>query len=245
MQKQRRTQKRRRRDERQSRTRRAELREVQSRDQRPDQRREQRAKRRQRRDAEFRQRRDAERWQRRKQSAGRRESSRKRDVKRERKHEQWQPKCSSSCGQWFFYRGSRGEIPPWLEFPPPPGKISFKCYTSLAFFKTKKIPTLGLHFPPASKVQKNLCVRRALLYIERAQRLPWCAKWRVISTSTPTSAVIGVHLAPLAPLTLAAHAHYCTRRAVSHARVWHSAYMSIQLLYTFCTDFNYSQFRMH
>ena len=53
----------------------------------------------------------------------------------------------------------------------------------------------------------------ALCYIERAQRLPWCCKWRVISTNTPTSAVRGVHLAPLASLTLAAHARYCIRRA--------------------------------
>ena len=54
----------------------------------------------------------------------------------------------------------------------------------------------------------------ALCYIERAQWLPWCCKWRVVSTSTPTSAVRGVHLAPLAPLTLAAHARYCIRRGV-------------------------------
>ena len=67
MQKQRRTQKRRRRDERQSRTRRAELRSA---EQRP----ETRAERRQKRDAECRQRRDAERRQRRKQSAGRDEN---------------------------------------------------------------------------------------------------------------------------------------------------------------------------
>ena len=32
-------------------------------------------------------------------------------------------------------------------------------------------------------------------------------------TSTPTSAVRGVHLAPLAPLILAAHACYCIRCA--------------------------------
>ena len=53
----------------------------------------------------------------------------------------------------------------------------------------------------------------ALYYIERAQRLPWCCKWRVISTSTPTCAERGVHLAPLAPLILAAYARYCIRRA--------------------------------
>ena len=52
--------------------------------------------------------------------------------------------CGGTCAQvkykqWFFYRGSRGgNSPPGLSCPPP-GKISFKCYTSLAFFKTKKI----------------------------------------------------------------------------------------------------------
>ena len=54
-----------------------------------------------------------------------------------------------------------------------------------------------------------------LSYIERTQRLPWFCTWRVISTSTPTSAVRGAHLAPLAPLTRAAHARGCIR----HARV--------------------------
>ena len=53
----------------------------------------------------------------------------------------------------------------------------------------------------------------ALHYIEIAKRRPWCSKWRVLSTSTPTSVVRGVHLAPLALLTLAAHARYCIRRA--------------------------------
>ena len=45
---------------------------------------------------------------------------------------------------------------------------------------------------------------------EREQRLPWCRKWRVISTSTPTGAVRGVHLAPLAR---EAHARDGIRRA--------------------------------
>ena len=134
--------------------RRTELREMQSRDQTRDESRENRAPAETRRWmlAETRCRAPAETKAERRQ---RRESSRNRDAKRERKHEQWQPKM--------------------LEL-----------------------------------------VRRALLYtIERAQRLPWCCKWRVVSTSTPTSAVRGVHLTPVAPLTLAAHARYCIR----HARV--------------------------
>ena len=56
-------------------------------------------------------------------------------------------------------------------------------------------------------------VRRALSYREIAQRLPWCCTWRVISTSTPTGAVRGAHLAPLATLTRATHACGCIRRA--------------------------------
>ena len=48
-------------------------------------------------------------------------------------------------------------------------------------------------------------VRRTFLYRE----LSWCCSW-----STPTGAVRGVHLAPLAPLTRAAHARYCIRRAL-------------------------------
>ena len=55
----------------------------------------------------------------------------------------------------------------------------------------------------------------ALSYIARAQWLPWRRTGRAISTSTPMGAVLGTHLAPLAPLTRAAHARYCIR----HARV--------------------------
>ena len=43
----------------------------------------------------------------------------------------------------------------------------------------------------------------ALCYIERAQRLPSCSTWRVVSTSTPTGAVRGVHLSPLTRATRA------------------------------------------
>ena len=58
----------------------------------------------------------------------------------------------------------------------------------------------------------------ALYYIEKAQMLPWCCKWRVISMSTPTGAERGVELAPLAPLTLAAYVRYCiTRERVTTA----------------------------
>ena len=35
----------------------------------------------------------------------------------------------------------------------------------------------------------------------------------MISTSTPTGAVRGVHLSPVAPLTQEAHVRYCIRRA--------------------------------
>ena len=56
-------------------------------------------------------------------------------------------------------------------------------------------------------------VRSAIYGLERAQRLPWCCTWRVISTSTPTGAVRGAPLASLGPLTRAAHARDCIRRA--------------------------------
>ena len=45
----------------------------------------------------------------------------------------------------FSTEAPGGEIPPWLEFFPP-GKISFKCYTSLAFFKTKKIDNSSYYY---------------------------------------------------------------------------------------------------
>ena len=54
----------------------------------------------------------------------------------------------------------------------------------------------------------------ALRYIERAQLLPWCCTWRVISMSTPTGAVRDAHLAPLALLTRATNARDCIRRAL-------------------------------
>ena len=57
-------------------------------------------------------------------------------------------------------------------------------------------------------------VRRSLLYIEKGQR-PRDVAREAVSTSTPTGAVRGAHLAPLVPLTGAARAHErdCIRRA--------------------------------
>ena len=51
---------------------------------------------------------------------------------------------------------------------------------------------------------KRLSSCGALCYIERAQGLPSCSTWRVISTSTPTGAVRCTRLAPLSQLTRAA-----------------------------------------